>query len=92
MPPRFPRAALASFARARPSRPAAIARSPLLQQVRTHTTRDRYFLRPLQSEAPSPTYDYKFLTQPASVEVSPLPPLPPELIPGARLPLLRRPA
>lgn len=82
MPPRFPRG-LPSLVRA--SRPQVATPSrAVFQQLRTHTTRDRYFLRPLRNEAPSPTFDYKFLSQPASVEVSrvspascvPSPPLP----------------
>ncbi|BEI84820.1 hypothetical protein CcaverHIS002_0502210 [Cutaneotrichosporon cavernicola] len=67
MPPRIPRRLPTVPRLPTVSRPARLPRMPA--QIRRHTSRDRYFLRPLQSEAPSPTYDYKFLSKPASVEV-----------------------
>ncbi|KAL1407777.1 Arginase, catabolizes arginine to ornithine and urea [Vanrija albida] len=37
--------------------------------ARAHSSRSEYFLRPLTETAPSPTYEYKFLEQPATVSV-----------------------
>lgn len=37
--------------------------------VRTLMSRDQYFLKPLKGEAEQPTFEYKFLAQPATVEV-----------------------
>lgn len=41
-----------------------------LGATRSHTTRDRYFLKPLKETEPEPNYDYRFLAEPATVEVS----------------------
>lgn len=39
--------------------------------TRSHTTRDRYFLKPLKETEPEPHYEYGYLNEPATVEVSP---------------------
>lgn len=41
-----------------------------LGATRSHTTRDRYFLKPLKETEPEPNYEYRFLAEPATVEVS----------------------
>lgn len=41
-----------------------------LGATRSHTTRDKYFLKPLKETEPEPTYEYRFLAEPATVEVS----------------------
>lgn len=43
--------------------------------TRFHSSRDKYFLKPLRETVDEPTYDYRFLSEPATVEVS----LPPHL-------------
>lgn len=37
--------------------------------TRTLISRDQYFLKPLKGEAERPTFNYKFLSEPATVEV-----------------------
>jgi hypothetical protein len=44
-----------------------VQRAPLTQ-VRTHMTRDNYYLKPIPP-VDAPTYHYKYLAQPATAEV-----------------------